>query len=114
MSINVLVVDDDDDVREVMALILQDEGFLVTTAANGREALERLEHVPEPRVMLLDLMMPVMSGWETIQALRDRGLLERLRIVVCTSAPGEAPKGFPVVAKPIQFGALVSAIAAAR
>jgi two-component system, chemotaxis family, chemotaxis protein CheY len=59
-----LVIDDDDDVREVLRLVLEDEGFRVVTAANGRLALEALDAGLHPRLIILDLMMPVMSGWE--------------------------------------------------
>jgi len=61
----VLIVEDDADLREMMAQLLTLEGFQAATVANGREALEYLhssEHKPD--VILLDLMMPVMDGWE--------------------------------------------------
>jgi CheY-like chemotaxis protein len=60
----VMVIDDDDAILEVMRDILEDEGYRVATAANGREALERLRaDVTRPSLILLDLMMPVMDGW---------------------------------------------------
>jgi CheY-like chemotaxis protein len=59
-----LVVDDDDDVREVLRLFLEDEGCRVVTAANGKLAIDALEAGLTPRLIILDLMMPVMSGWE--------------------------------------------------
>jgi CheY-like chemotaxis protein len=60
----VLIVEDDADLREMMAQLLSLEGFQTATAANGREALEYLHHSESPDVILLDLMMPVMDGWE--------------------------------------------------
>jgi CheY-like chemotaxis protein len=60
----VLIVEDDDDLREMMAHMLTIEGFDASTVANGREALEYLQHAVRPHVILLDLMMPVMDGWE--------------------------------------------------
>ena len=60
----VLIVEDDDDLREMMAHMLTIEGFDAATVANGREALEYLQNAARPRVILLDLMMPVMDGWE--------------------------------------------------
>jgi CheY-like chemotaxis protein len=60
----VLVVDDDSDVREIVSLLLTDEGFDVVTAPNGAIALERLRAGEKPNAIILDLMMPVMSGWE--------------------------------------------------
>ncbi|MCU1385566.1 MAG: hypothetical protein JWL71_4263 [Acidobacteria bacterium] len=60
----VLIVEDDDDLREMMAHMLTIEGFDAATVANGREALEYLLSSITPHVILLDLMMPVMDGWE--------------------------------------------------
>ena len=59
----VLIVEDDEDLREMMAQLLTIEGFKAATVANGREALDYL-HANKPDVILLDLMMPVMDGWE--------------------------------------------------
>jgi CheY-like chemotaxis protein len=60
----VLIVEDDEDLREMMAQLLMLEGFDAATVANGREALEYLQSATKPDVILLDLMMPVMDGWE--------------------------------------------------
>jgi len=61
----VLIVEDDADLREMMAQLLSLEGFQSATVSNGREALEYLHNGHErPEVILLDLMMPVMDGWE--------------------------------------------------
>jgi len=57
-------VEDEKDLRELLAEVLQDHGYTVATAANGREALDRLASGPLPALILLDLMMPVMTGWE--------------------------------------------------
>jgi CheY-like chemotaxis protein len=60
----VLVIDDDEGIREVLRDILEAEGYRVATAANGREALTRLRGEGDcPCIILLDLMMPVMDGW---------------------------------------------------
>jgi CheY-like chemotaxis protein len=63
----VLIVEDDADLREMMAQLLTMEGFVSTAVANGREALEYLRHGGRPHVILLDLMMPVMDGWEFLR-----------------------------------------------
>src|SRR6266498_5083823 len=60
----VLIVEDDGDLREMMAQLLTLEGFQAASVANGREALEYLNQGARPHVILLDLMMPVMDGWE--------------------------------------------------
>jgi len=64
----VLVVDDDPDILDALSEILEVEGYEVQRARNGREALQRLEHAP-PDLVLLDLMMPVMDGWEFARSL---------------------------------------------
>jgi CheY-like chemotaxis protein len=60
----VLIVEDDEDLREMMAQLLTLEGFDAAAVANGREALEYLHNADKPELILLDLMMPVMDGWE--------------------------------------------------
>ena len=80
----VLVVDDDLDLREALELILEDRGFRVVTAANGREALERLAG-ERPLAILLDMRMPEMDGWQFAKEFRARHP-GRIPIVVCTAA----------------------------
>ena len=60
----VLVIEDDEGLREMMAQLLTLEGFQTATVANGQEALAYLHASSKPEVILLDLMMPVMDGWE--------------------------------------------------
>ncbi len=64
-SFSVLVVDDDDATRDSLAEVLDEDGFAVLTASNGREAFEVLNSAStKPSVILLDMLMPVMDGWE--------------------------------------------------
>ncbi|MBI3966043.1 MAG: response regulator [Chloroflexi bacterium] len=69
-SAYVLVVDDDPGIRELLSLVLLDEGYEVLTAANGAAALEWVAQRP-PHLILLDLNMPVMDGWEFAAAYRQ-------------------------------------------
>ncbi len=80
---DVLVVDDDPGVRTTVAEILESEGYTVATAENGLEALRALETV-SPELVLLDMQMPVLDGWEFARKLRERGL--RLTILVVSAA----------------------------
>src|SRR5262245_9680008 len=64
MKKRILIVDDDPDIRETMGLILEDEGFEVSLASDGAEALAKLRGCEPPHLILLDLMMPVMNGWQ--------------------------------------------------
>ena len=68
----VLVVDDDPDILQTLGLCLSSEGYEVLMAANGQEALEMLRR-EQPAVILLDLMMPVMDGWQFVHELEQRG-----------------------------------------
>src|SRR5258708_38286480 len=68
----ILVVDDDPDILQTLALCLSTEGYRVTMAANGQEALTQLER-DKPACILLDLMMPVMDGWQFVAELDRRG-----------------------------------------
>src|SRR5438445_696734 len=61
---DVLLVDDDFEICDTLSQLLQDEGYSVATASNGLEALHYLRGATLPRLILLDLMMPVMNGWQ--------------------------------------------------
>ena len=63
MSDVILIVEDDPDIRNDLAEVLQEEGYRVVTAHHGGEAMERLQEIPPPCLIVLDLMMPVMDGW---------------------------------------------------
>jgi CheY-like chemotaxis protein len=65
----VLVIDDEDDLRDIIADIIADSGRAVATAKNGAEALAKLATLPRPCLILLDLMMPVMDGYNFLDEL---------------------------------------------
>lgn len=114
--VDVLVVDDDEDIRESLCALLEDEGHRVAQAANGMEALGYLrENLPAlPCVILLDLMMPVMDG-ATFRAeqLRDPALRE-IPVVVITAAGPQAIARLSathIVRKPLKIESVLEAIA---
>ena len=108
-----MIVEDDPDIRDCVQLILEDEGFMVVTAANGAEAEEELEHIDEPCVVLLDLMMPVMNGWEFLEHLKKRGKLDGdgIHVVVVSATPNAVPRG-PVkcIRKPVHADQLIATV----
>jgi CheY-like chemotaxis protein len=104
----VLLVEDDEPVRDAMREILEEEGYAITCAVNGEEALRVLAEGPRPQLILLDLMMPVMNGWELLRALRANATLAGIPVVVLSSlSDAEAPAGVPAVKKPISVQALL-------
>lgn len=106
-----LVVEDESDARENMRELLEYEGYEVLVATNGQEAIELLDALgSRPCVVLLDLFMPVMSGWQFVEALRNDARRANVRIVITTSAPEQAPLGFPVIEKPLDADRLLAAI----
>lgn len=81
----ILLVEDDDDIRDDLAELLMDEGYRVVTATNGQEAWEELQAIgSDPCVILLDLMMPVMSGWDFRQRQLSDPRVARVPVVVMT------------------------------
>jgi two-component system, chemotaxis family, chemotaxis protein CheY len=108
----VLVVDDDAAIRDAVRDVLESEGIAVETAANGADALEQVSR-HRPRLVLLDMRMPVLDGWGFASALRDRGLT--LPVVVMTAAAdasrwAEEIGAIGVVAKPFGVAELVNAV----
>lgn len=100
----ILLVEDEAESRETLREILELEGYKVRTAVNGREALDTLAAVGDQIcIVLLDLFMPVMDGWQVIDELRASGKLANTQIVVITSAAHRAPAGIPVFEKPLDI-----------
>jgi CheY-like chemotaxis protein len=82
----VLLVEDDLDLRNVIADVLRDNGYAMLLAANGEEALQRLQaEGTRPSLILLDLMMPAMNGWELLQELKSDSGFSQIPIVVLTA-----------------------------
>ena len=84
-SREVLVVEDDTDLRESLSQALRDHGFGVTPTTNGREALDLLRAGASPSVILMDLLMPVMNGWQLRSELRRDPDLSQIPQVVISA-----------------------------
>jgi CheY-like chemotaxis protein len=102
----VLIVEDETESRETLRDLLELEGYTVETAPNGRAALEIMATI-EPCVVLLDLFMPVMDGWQVIDRLRTDGRLGKMNVLVMTSAAHRAPADLPVFEKPLNLEKLM-------
>jgi CheY-like chemotaxis protein len=107
----ILVVEDEKESRDTLRELLELEGYQVETAMNGREALATLDASGDRIcIVLLDLFMPVMDGWQVIDQLRTDGRLDRTQIVIITSAPYRAPAGLPVFQKPLDLDKVMSEV----
>jgi CheY-like chemotaxis protein len=113
-SDRVLVVEDQDDIREFIAFVLQNEGYCVVTADNGAVALEQVARKPV-NVVLLDMRMPVMDGWTFAREYRQRPG-PHVPIVVLTAAADAAQRAAQIQAdgylgKPFELDDLLNVVA---
>jgi len=108
--VTVLIVDDEPDIRNALAEFFRDEGLVVATAANGAEALEFLEKAPLPKVVILDIAMPVLDGREVYERMQRDVRLATVPVIVSTSDPSRAPSGVLIMRKPVNLTRLLDAV----
>jgi DNA-binding response OmpR family regulator len=110
----VLIVEDDADLREMMAQLLTLEGFKAATVANGREALAYLHaNKDQPDVILLDLMMPVMDGWEFRRKMQADPDVADVPVIVLSALDQARVSDVPADAflkKPLDFDRLLKLV----
>jgi CheY-like chemotaxis protein len=110
----ILVVDDEFDLASTVRAILEGEGYRVETCSNGREALERLRGGPRPDLVLTDVMMPLVSGFEVLQSMRQTPGLEAVPVAVMSSvAPGVRREDYgwqAFLRKPFRLEALMKTV----
>jgi len=112
MAKNILVVDDEPDVREFLSDYLGDNGFYVRTAEDGTQALKLIE-TDIPDLILLDLMMPEETGTGLYRKLHDKKAYREIPVIVISGAAGRdvaVSKSVPVFDKPIDKEALLAKI----
>jgi CheY-like chemotaxis protein len=107
----VLTVDDDPDLLEVTSFVIEQEGMAVETARNGEEALAILRTGRRPSLVLLDLMMPVMNGWEFLNEVAKEPPFSQIPIVVLTAGEHVHVTGaVEVLSKPMDLTALLRVV----
>jgi CheY-like chemotaxis protein len=109
----ILVVDDDDEIREALSDVLTDEGYEVIGARDGHQALTFLREGKRPNAILLDLWMPVMDGWQLRHELLSDSKLSDIPVIVLTAVRDQRAQGLmvaDVLTKPIQLERLLMAL----
>jgi two-component system response regulator CpxR len=106
----VLLVEDDFDVRDLLQDFLEAKGFDVIPAGTGKQALDflMLDGGSPPDIVILDLMMPLVTGWQVLERMRSHPQLAHVPVVVLTAATADKPSGASaLVRKPFHPDALV-------
>jgi CheY-like chemotaxis protein len=113
----VLVVEDDPAARDALVSLLTTEGYAVCAAADGPEALLRLTFGPPPRLIILDLLLPVMDGWSLCEMIRSDPTTAGIPVIVCSGAPAglQASGGMTLAAqefhpKPVRPDELLASV----
>jgi putative two-component system response regulator len=108
----ILIVEDEEDLREFFQESLSSFGYEVFTSPNGKAALEFLKVGPSPDVIISDLMMPEMNGWDFAQALREDDMLKAIPLIVISALIDKSPpeNSKCCVAKPFKLNELLETI----
>ncbi len=109
---NILIIEDDKSIREMMKSVLEIEGYGVMAAENGHQGIMALGNMPPPDVILLDMMMPVMNGWDFMDFLKTNSAGAQIPIIIVSAFAETARSVKPqaVVNKPVQLKELLTAI----
>ena len=112
----ILLVEDDEDIRDLYGLVLRRNGYTVHEAENGKQALEQLDQLDQlddpPCLVLLDLMMPVMSGSEFLKVVEDSDRLTELPVIVLSAAgkASDVPGAKRFIRKPVDPDLLLGVV----
>jgi two-component system response regulator MprA len=115
MGHRILVVDDDQSIREAIEGVLELEGYAIELAADGVEALQKVTVKP-PTLMLLDMMMPRMDGFAVVAELKRQGLRSQFPVIVLTADGSAEAKAAQIgangyIIKPFSLNALIAEVA---
>jgi CheY-like chemotaxis protein len=117
---SVLIVDDDRDIREAIRLALEEEGYTIAEAADGANALDKLRHLPERWVVVLDHVMPILNGTGFLRAVQADPVLTRQHAYILLTARTRlsspvrelaAALGVPILNKPFELDHLLRLVA---
>jgi CheY-like chemotaxis protein len=109
----VLLVEDDLTIRDILQDQLEEDGYDVVPASNGRQAIEylTLDAGSLPDLIILDLMTPIVTGWQVLERLRSSPDLARIPVIVVTASAGNKPSGVvQVLRKPFRLDALFDTV----
>lgn len=111
MSRTVLVIDDDPDVLDTMHVLLSMEGYDVRCARSGFDALDILAREPLPALVITDLMMPDLTGWDVLAAMQAEPRLRDIPVVLTTAASWDSlPEGVDALQKPFNLDELMAVV----
>ena len=116
VTVSILIVEDEPSIRAVLTEILEDEGYCVASVTNGMEALVYLRQHAHPRLILLDLGMPVMTGWEFRAQQQQHSTLREIPVIVMSALPELDRRAAALgvagcLNKPIDINVLLSMVA---
>jgi len=110
----ILLAEDDQDIRDVVQEVLEERGYDVIPARTGRQALDFLmsDGGSRPAVIILDLMMPIMTGWQVLEEIRLRPELGSIPVIVLTAVSQDMPTGgvSAVLRKPFDIDELLTLV----
>jgi len=111
MNHTVLLVEDEEELRETMREALELNGYDVVAAQDGQAALDELDRIEHICMILLDLFMPRMNGWDFLTQMRLRPDMAEVPVIIHSSAANQAPAGVTrVLQKPLEFERLLSVV----
>ena len=115
MPHHIFIVEDEEDIRDALRDVFEIEGYLVTTANNGKDALDRLSVISKPDIVLLDLMMPVMNGAEFLLQQKGLGCLTDVPVLIMSADRHTEQKSIAMgvkghLKKPLELDELLEAV----
>ena len=113
-SSTILLVDDDDELRDIVGDVLEECGYDIVPAGNGKQAIDYLTTASErPCLIVLDLMMPIVNGWECLRFIKGEARFSSIPVILVTAIDRDRPPGADVVfKKPYAIADLLAAVAA--